>query len=117
MRSKFEERVFSSILEVNPRAEYETQRLKYPVTKVYIPDVVIPLPDGTYRYIEIKGRFLSSDRSKSLSIREHHPGIDLRFVFQKDQPLSKGSKTLYSEWCSKKGFLFTIGTIPDEWLL
>ena len=54
------------------------------------------LPNGVI--IEAKGFFKPSDRRKMLAVKEAHPELDIRFVFMRDNTLSKSSKTTYSMW-------------------
>lgn len=92
--------------------EYEPIRIPYAITHTYKPDFI--LSNGVI--VEAKGRFLGSDRTKHLKIKEQHPSLDIRFLFMKDQYLRKGSKTKYSDWCNKHGFIYAFGTsIPNEW--
>lgn len=93
--------------------EYESVRLAY-VGKVrhYKPD--FNLANGII--LEVKGRFTGADRAKHLAVREAHPELDIRFVFQRDNPIVTGSKTKYSDWCEKNGFLYCFNNIPEEWL-
>ena len=92
--------------------EYESQRIKYvPKDKTYTPDFI--LPNGVI--IEAKGRFTASDRTKHELIKAQHPELDIRFVFQYDNPIRKGSATRYSDWCEKRGFLFAFNEIPESW--
>ena len=46
--------------------------------------------------IEAKGFFKPSDRRKMLAVKEAHPHLDIRFVFMRDNTLSKNSKTTYT---------------------
>jgi len=79
----------------------------------YTPDFVL----GNGIWIEAKGKLDSRNRTKLKAIREQHPEIDLRLVFQRDN-IIKGTKnkTRYSEWASKLGFRFAIGSVPSAWL-
>lgn len=104
---------------VNPN--FETIKIKYIVPAreaTYTPD--FPLDNGVI--VETKGRFLTKDRQKHLLIKQQHPQLDIRFVFggsrrkPSDAPISKGSKTTYSDWCDKHGFKYADKTIPEEWL-
>lgn len=94
---------------------YETLKISYvvPASKhVYTPDFI--LESGLI--IEYKGFFDLDDRKKHLLVKEQHPNLDIRFVFERDSPIRKGSKTRYSDWCTKNGFKFAIKTVPKEWL-
>ena len=74
-------------------------------------------PSETDIYIEAKGRFLSSDRTKMLMIQQQHPDIDIRFLFMNcHQKLYKGSKTSYGQWCGKHNFKWANKIVPLDWL-
>ena len=92
--------------------EYETWVIEYDRPQQYKPDFI--LPNGII--IEAKGRFESKDRTKHLLVREQHPDLDIRFVFAQDNPLNKGSKSRYSDWCQKHGFQYAFLKVPKEWL-
>lgn len=100
---------------------YEDVKIDYlkPAKKSkYNPDFRIKKRDGSHMYIESKGRFLTSDRQKHLLIRDQHPELDIRFVFQNARAkISKTSTTTYAKWCEDKGFKYADkGQIPKEWL-
>jgi hypothetical protein len=108
-RSKFEEKLHASA----PKATYETTCFAYARPQRYTVDFT--LPNGVC--IEAKGYFQSSDRTKLLLVREQNPGTDIRLIFQKDNRLSKKSKTTYSQWAEKHGFQYHVGNrIPKAWL-
>ncbi len=71
------------------------------------------MPNGII--VEAKGRLTVFDRAKHLAIKAQHPEKDIRFIFQFDNKLFKGSKTRYSDWCEKKGFKFAFLKIPKSW--
>ena len=92
---------------------YEEDKIKY-ISKVrtYTPDFV--LDNGII--VETKGRFMPSDRSKHLLIKEQHPDLDIRFVFSSSKTkLSKRSKTTYGDWCNRHGFDYADLLIPTDW--
>lgn len=98
------------------RFGYEDTKLPYVVYKNYIPDFTLESPKKLI-YIEAKGNFPSTDRAKMVAVKEAHPDLDIRFVFQRDNPIRKGSKTTYSVWATKHGFKSHIGEeLPKEWL-
>lgn len=112
VRSNFESRVKAHLEKQGVNFTYETLRIPYTTSHHYKPDFV--LANGVI--VEAKGLFLPEDRTKHLRIRELHPHLDIRFLFQKDQPIFKGSKTKYSDWCKKHGYKYAIGTtIPATW--
>ena len=93
---------------------YENHRIGYNKAHHYIPDFWL---SRSNIFIEVKGRFLPSDRTKHLLIKEQHPHLDIRFAFQ--QPTHKirpGSKTSYADWCDKHEFKWCGLEIPKSWL-
>lgn len=92
---------------------YEQDRIKYiSKPKTYTPDFVL----GNGIIVETKGRFMPSDRTKHLLIKEQHPELDVRFVFSNSKTkLSKRSKTTYGDWCDKHGFPYADQMIPLSW--
>ena len=93
--------------------EYETARFPYWTESRYTPDFF--LPNGVI--IEAKGFFKPSDRRKHLAVRDQHPELDIRFVFQRNNTISSKSKTTYGAWCDKHGFLWCLYPhLPAEWL-
>ena len=116
-RSGLEASVGNQLSTAKVRWEYESERIPYtPRSRTYTPDFIIK-GEGVKFYVETKGRFLGSDRSKHLLLKEQHPQLDIRFVFTNpNQKLYKGAKTTYGEWCEKHGFSFSKGSIPDSWL-
>lgn len=109
-RSKFEARVAAAL---GKGWLYEATKLTYTLTNRYSPDFKkgIGEPDG-YRdgtvFIEAKGRFTGTDRRKMLAVKAQHPRADIRLVFMRDNPLYKGAKSKYSDWCKKHNFPFSI---------
>ena len=94
---------------------YEDTKLQYITVHNYIPDFT--LEGSKIIYLEAKGNLDSADRAKMKAVKEHHPDLDIRFVFQRDNPIRKGSKTTYSMWAEKLGFKWCVGEdIPEEWL-
>lgn len=77
---------------------YETNRLPYTVSHVYVPDFKV----SDRVFIETKGLFDYDDRRKTLEVLKQHPDISIALVFQKPTlKITKGSKTTYGEWCDK----------------
>ena len=93
---------------------YEEFKIKFVgKPRTYTPD--FRLSNGII--VECKGRFIPSDRSKHLLVKEQHPELDIRFVFSNSkQRLSKTSKQTYGGWCERHGFLYADGLIPVEWM-
>lgn len=93
---------------------YESKTIPYVVEKVYYTDFF--LIDYGF-YIEYKGYFTGEDRRKHRLIKEQHPDIDIRFVFQNaSNRLHRKSKVTYKDWCDKHGFLWADKVIPKKWL-
>jgi hypothetical protein len=93
--------------------EYETLKIPFvPKPRTYTPDFV--LPNGII--VETKGRFVSSDRTKHLLVKDQHPHLDIRFVFSNpNTKISKRSKSTYGSWCDQYGFQYATGMIPRGW--
>ena len=112
-RSRFEEKVASALKRAGVTHSYESMKLTYTKECKYTPDFV--LDNGII--LEVKGYWQASDRTKHLRVREAHPDLDIRFVFQKaTNTLNKNSKTTYGDWCDKHGFLWCEGVVPHEWM-
>lgn len=113
LKSGLESKVFEQLKTKKVEFAYEGIRIKYiKKPSTYTPD--FPLSNGVI--IETKGRFLSSDRTKHLLIKEQHPELDIRFVFSNSSAyLSKKSKTTYADWCTRYGFKYADKVVPEEW--
>lgn len=129
-RSKLEERVAEQLESAGVRFTHESKWVPYVVperTAKYLPDMVI---DGTNILIECKGFFgggrqfggKSSDsakeRQKLLLIKEQHPEIDLRIVFQRaSTPIYPKSPTSYGKWASDHQIPWSDkGEVPQQWV-
>jgi hypothetical protein len=115
-RSGLEQKIAESLDKAGVSYKYEDQVIEYlkpaKIAK-YTPDFV--LENGII--IEVKGRFLTSDRQKHLLVRKQRPELDIRFVFSRSKErISKKSRTTYAMWCEKHGFLYADETIPEQWL-
>jgi hypothetical protein len=95
--------------------EYEPEAFSYFIEHWYTPDWKVQCKDGSSFFIESKGYWRPDDRRKVKLVREQHPDIDLRMLFQNDPKLHKKSATRYSDWCKKHGILYAVGGIPEEW--
>jgi len=114
-RSKFEQTLAGQLEAARVDFTYESARVHYTDTKphYYKPDFT--LPSGVH--IEGKGEFTSADRTKHLLIRQQHPDVDIRFVFESSKrKLSKTSTTTYADWCERHRFLYADKIIPKDWL-
>jgi len=116
-RSGFENKVASALSEQKIKFEYEVTQVEYikPQTN-HKYTVDFTLPNGIL--IETKGRWTTEDRKKHLLIKDQHPELDIRFVFQNPNgKIRKGSKTSYGDYCDKYGILWADKEIPKAWLL
>ena len=109
-RSGLEHRVWKNLKQRHVKdAAYEAIKISY----------VIPASSHSYTpdIIEVKGRLVKADRDKHLLIKEQHPNLDIRFVFQSaNNKIRKGSKTTYAQWCDKNDIKWCEKIIPDTWL-
>ena len=113
-RSWFEENVASALNRAGVTHTYESMKLTNTKECKYTPDFV--LDNGII--LEVKGYWLASDRTKHLRVREAHPELDIRFVFQRaSNTLTKNSKTTYADWCNKHGFLWCEKQLPHSWTI
>jgi len=121
-RSGFEATVNEYLTAMEIEFGYETDTILYTQPekpRKYTPDFVLTKKDGTKMYIETKGRWTTEDRLKHGYIKECHPDLDIRFVFQNpNTKIRKGSKTSYADFCEKKGYKYSPlkKQIPEEWL-
>jgi hypothetical protein len=114
--------------QIEPRKlqyEYEPDDITFRVeeTRTYTPDFKITLrkPPGRTKgkvfYVEYKGVLDVATRKKMKLIKQQHPTIDIRFVFQRaNNKIRKGSKTTYGMWADQHGFKWADNIIPKEWL-
>lgn len=95
---------------------FEVRKIKYTIPeKVHTYTVDFELPNGIL--VETKGKFETQDRAKHLFIKTQHPGLDIRFVFQRPtDPIYKGSSTSLAQWADKYGFKWATKIIPEAWL-
>jgi len=114
-RSGLEEKVADLMVDLGIDYEYESKQIPYTIEHIYTPDFL--LPNGIY--LECKGYWEAEDRRKIKAVKQQHPEIDLRMVFQAPfNTISKKSKTTYARWCEKNEIPWTsFGNIPGEWFL
>ncbi len=113
-RSGLEEKVADLLTNLGVKYEYESTKVPYVLRCNYTPDFL--LPNGIY--LETKGHLTEEDRRKMKAVKAANPELDIRFVFQSPyNKIYKGSKTTYSKWAEKHGFLWcAYHSIPIEWL-
>tara|TARA_R100001591_G_C4336288_1_gene179516 strand:- start:407 stop:808 length:402 start_codon:yes stop_codon:yes gene_type:complete len=115
-RSGFEHKVADQLTESNTGFEYETTVIDYIKPETHHKYTVdFTLPNGIL--VETKGRWILEDRKKHLLIKEQHPELDIRIVFQSAKgKIRKGSKTTYADFCDKHGIVWADKEIPKDWL-
>lgn len=97
--------------------DYEHHPLEYTLPeKLYWPDFTVVRTDGSVIYIEVKGYLDRDAQQKMLAVKHCHPQSTFVFLFAKDNPIRKGAKMRYSDWCEKHGFDYSIGIIKEKWL-
>lgn len=113
-KSSLEKLFAAKLMQDGLGAQYEPDRFQFVKKSHYVPDFKIK--ENTY--IETKGYFAPSDRSKFLSFKEQYPHITVYLVFGNSKNrLNKNSKTTYGEWATKHGIVWRdiSDGIPKEW--
>lgn len=117
-RSGLEEEIGRQIEVAGKKVLFETDKINYvwPSRKAkYTPDFKLFRKDGSFFYVETKGRFETKDRQKHLLLKEQG-APEVRFVFSRSKSkISKTSPTTYAKWCDDHGFQYADKSIPDEW--
>ena len=119
LRSGYEKKVRKCLEENKVQYTYESMVIKYVVPETkrsYTPDFI--LPNGVI--IEAKGYWDAESRRKMALVVEQNPHLKLKMLLQRDNTISKKSKTKYSDWAKARGIECVVspqGIIPEEWLL
>jgi len=115
-RSGFEHKVADQLKENKTKFEYEKTVIEYIKPETHHKYTVdFTLPNGIL--VETKGRWVLEDRKKHILIKNQHPELDIRIVFQNPKgKIRKGSKTTYSDFCDKNGIIWAEKEIPSDWL-
>jgi len=115
-RSGFEHKVADQLKESKTAFEYETTVIDYIKPETHHKYTVdFTLPNGIL--VETKGRWVLEDRKKHMLIKQQHPELDIRIVFQNPRgKIRKGSKTTYADYCDKNGIVWAEKEIPTDWL-
>ena len=103
-RSKLEERFETILQEFGVTYEYEVTKIPYTIPESYhVYTVDWTVLNG--KLIETKG-YLSdhAERRKYVLLKEQHPELDLRFVFDNPNKLCGGTKMSHAKWADKYGF-------------
>jgi Phage endonuclease I len=103
-RSRLEDKVDNILTTLGVPYEYEVTKLAYTVPESHHTYTV----DWTVvnnKLWESKG-YLSdySERRKYILIKEQHPDLDLRFIFDNPNKLCGGTKMTHAAWANKYGF-------------
>lgn len=117
-RSGFEATQAKTLKDKRTPFSYETEVIEWtPPKRKYTPDFIFEKKDGSKMMVELKGRLTVADRTKMKCVKEQHPELDIRLVFQNaNVKLYKGSTTTYGEWATKMGYTWAEKEIPKEWL-
>jgi len=105
-RSKLEERFEVILQDLDVQYEYEVTRIPYTVPESHHTYTVDwTLLNG--KLIETKG-YLSdhAERRKYVLLKEQHPELDLRFVFDNPNKLCGGTKMTHGKWAEKYNFQY-----------
>jgi len=105
-RSKLEERFEVILQDLDVQYEYEVTRIPYTVPESHHTYTVDwTLLNG--KLIETKG-YLSdhAERRKYVLLKEQHPELDLRFVFDNVNKLCGGTKMTHGKWAEKYNFKY-----------
>ena len=105
-KSKFEAAVWKELRKHYNSCQYEPDKHEYiqPVIhRKYIPDFKM----ARNVYIEAKGKLDLATRQKMVWFKECNPKVVIIFLFMNpDNKITKRSKTSYSNWAEKEGFLW-----------
>lgn len=116
VKSRFEKKVADELSNQNVKWVYEKDKVPYTVPSsdhVYTPDFKLR---GRSWVLECKGVLDLETRKKMLCVKASNPDLDVRLLFQRDNPLRKGSKTTYGMWATANGFRWAVGSVPKEWI-
>jgi hypothetical protein len=98
-------------------AQYEVDTFKYQVYEIrkYTPDWTVHRTNGNPIYLEYKGVLDGPTRKKMKLMKQQHPDIDIRFIFEKaSNKIYRGSKTTYGEWATQHGFKWEDNVMPKD---
>lgn len=126
-RSGPEELVADQLSAAGIRFSYEGMKVPYTIPArdaLYSADFPC---DGTNIILEVKGAFggkidmvrrSAEVRKKMILLKEQHPELDIRFVFERaSTKIYPGSKTTNAQWAADHGFLWADkATVPPAWL-
>ncbi len=118
-RSGLEDTVIFNLLERGVSFQYEVEKIKFlqpEKNRTYNPDLRLLKKDGTFMYIEIKGKLDLDTRQKHEWLKQQYPDMDLRFIFGNwANKIYKGSNISYKQWAEKMGIPSADRLMPIEW--
>ena len=107
-RNKFEQKIERSLKKSKISFKYESERIPYLIAGHYIPDFVLTTKRGKI-FLETKGHFRPEAKRKMVAVKKLNPSLDIRLIFY-----SRKLKDI--RWAEKHGFLYSIETVPKDWL-
>lgn len=100
---------------------YEPLTFKIKIEQNYTPDFVLSdfkHPNPKTKFIETKGYFRYEDQKKVKAFRNDYPDVEYYILFERNNPIRKGSKTTYLDWAKKNGITAAVGPeVPKGWFL
>ena len=108
-RNKFEQEIFNGLSNQKIKFSYESLKIPYILSRVYIPDFEITSRSGVTFLLEAKGYLRPEHKAKMVAVKQQHPELDIRILFYR----KKASDT---RWADKYGFKYAVKEIPEEWL-
>lgn len=103
-RSKLEEKFEAILLDNDVEFQYEVTKIPYTIPESHHTYTVDwTLLNG--KLLETKG-YLSDygERRKYILLKQQHPELDLRFVFDNPTKLCGGTKQTHADWADKAGY-------------
>lgn len=101
----------SAELQIN--YEYEPDKFTVSIPTSYTPDFRVDTKSGPV-YVECKGYFRPESMAKVKAFVQENPEVKFHIIFQKDNPVYKGSKIKYSDWCKKLNISYSVSSLPKE---
>ena len=116
-RSNLETQVEEALKAQGLSPQYETDKFGYVLHRKYTPDFSLVDRNGEKFYIEVKGWWQASDRTKFLAVILANPTLPIFVALQRPlMTLNKKSKTTYATWCSRYGIAWCPTPIPEEFM-
>jgi hypothetical protein len=126
-RSGLEKTIAQQLEDAGLSFDYEKMKLEYNIparVAKYTPDFkvgkIVIESKGAFGYgpNRFAGGDPAKERQKLILVKQQHPDIDLRIVFQRaSTKIYKNSPTTYAAWATANGFKWSDkGTIPPEWI-